>query len=130
MKAQTLDVSLLAPGIAIHGDMVLDHGVSMFGMLDGNLISNKGLLHIGAGGMVKGRIDGEHVRVDGAVEGDVHARGSLEVNGRIKGNIFYCGTIRLGPQAALEGQITRIAREKVIEASDNVQTLTIVPKEA
>ena len=116
MKPQnTLNVTLLAPGSAIEGNLILDHGVSLFGIVDGNLISNDGLLHVGPGGLVKGQVEGEHVRIDGTVEGDVHARGSLEINGRVKGNIFYCGTIRLGERASLEGQLKRVAREMTIE---------------
>jgi hypothetical protein len=34
----------------------------------------------------------------------------------VKGNIFYCGTIRLGPRAAIDGQLKRVARELTIEA--------------
>ncbi|WP_176060259.1 polymer-forming cytoskeletal protein [Paraburkholderia sp. BCC1876] len=125
MKSQPLTVTLLAPGSTIHGDVILDHGLSTFGIISGNLVANIGLLHVGPGGMIKGRVEGEHVRIDGMVEGDVHARGSLEINGRVKGNIFYCGTIRLGPRAALEGQISRVARELTIEnAASNVQPLT------
>ena len=71
----TLNVTLLAAGSAIDGNLILDHGLSLFGIVDGNVITNDGLLHIGAGGLVKGRIEGEHVRVDATVEGDVHARG-------------------------------------------------------
>ncbi len=128
MKTQPLSVTLLAAGVSIHGDMILDHGVSSFGIIDGNLISNAGLLHVGQGGMVKGQIEGEHVRIDGIVEGDVHARGILEINGRVKGNVFYCGTIRLGQRASLEGQIKRKASELTIEnAASNVQQ---VPRSA
>ncbi|MFM0077220.1 polymer-forming cytoskeletal protein [Paraburkholderia sediminicola] len=124
MKTQPLSVTLLAAGVSIHGDMILDHGVSTFGIIDGNLISNAGLLHVGQGGMVKGQVEGEHVRIDGIVEGDVHARGILEINGRVKGNVFYCGTIRLGQRASLEGQIKRKASELTIEnAASNVQQI-------
>lgn len=124
MKTQPLSVTLLAAGVSIHGDMILDHGVSTFGIIDGSLISNAGLLHVGQGGMVKGQVDGEHVRIDGTVEGDVHARGILEINGRVKGNVFYCGTIRLGQRASLEGQIKRKASELTIEnAASNVQQI-------
>jgi cytoskeletal protein CcmA (bactofilin family) len=116
MKPQTLSVTLLAAGAAIHGDLILDHGLSTFGIVDGNLIVNSGLLHVGLGGMVKGTVQGEYVRIDGSVEGDVHARATLEINGRVKGTIFYCGTIRLGPRAAIDGQLKRVARELTIEA--------------
>ena len=117
MKPQTtLNVTLLASGSAIEGNLILDHGLSQFGIVDGNVITNDGLLHVGAGGLVKGQIEGEHVRVDGTVEGDVHARASLEINGRVKGNIFYCGTIRLGERASIDGQLKRVARELTIES--------------
>lgn len=124
MKAHPITLTLLAPGCAIHGDVILDHGLSTFGIISGNLVANAGLLHVAPGGMVKGQVEGEHIRIDGTVEGDVHARGSLEINGRVKGNIFYCGTIRLGPRATLEGQISRVSREITIEnATSNVQHL-------
>jgi cytoskeletal protein CcmA (bactofilin family) len=125
MKSKSVNVTLLAPGSTIHGDVILDHGLSTFGIISGKLIANTGLLHVGVGGMVKGQVEGEHVRIDGSVEGDVHARGTLEINGRVKGNVFYCGTIRLGPRASLDGQISRVARELTIEhGPNNVQQLT------
>lgn len=124
MKSQIPNVTLLSPGLTIHGDVILDHGLSTFGLISGSLISNGGLLHVGLGGMIKGQVEGEHVRIDGTVEGDVRARGILEINGRVKGNVFYCGTIRLGPRASLEGQISRVARELTIEnGASNVQHL-------
>ncbi|MGU7775687.1 bactofilin family protein [Burkholderia sp. MR1-5-21] len=125
MKTKSLNVTLLAAGAVIHGDLILDHGVSVFALINGSVISTTGLLHIGQGGMVKGQLQGEYVRIDGAVEGDVHAREMLEINGRVKGNVYYCGTIRLGPKAALDGKISRVARELVIEhAAEPVQSLS------
>lgn len=123
MKSQPLNVTLLSTGLSIHGDVILDHGLSSFGIVDGSVVSNSGLLHIGQGGMVKGQVEGEHVRIDGTVEGDVHARGVLEINGRVKGNVYYYGTIRLGPRASLEGQIKRKS-DLTIESSSNVQQLS------
>lgn len=48
-----------------------------------------------------------------------------------QGNIFYCGTIRLGERASIDGQLKRVARELVIENAavaapepSNVQQLT------
>jgi len=127
MKPQPLNVTLLAAGATIHGDLILDHGLSAFGIVDGSLISNAGLLHVGLGGMVKGAVQGEHVRIDGSVEGDVRARATLEINGRVKGNIFYCGTIRLGPRAAIDGQLKRIARELTIEAPSSAAEARLPP---
>jgi cytoskeletal protein CcmA (bactofilin family) len=123
---QKLNVTLLSAGCTVQGDVILDHGISMFGIVNGALIVSQGLLHVGLGGIVKGQVEGEHVRIDGTVEGDVRARETLEVNGKVKGNIYYCGTIRLGPRAALDGQITRVARELTIENSaSNVSQLPV-----
>ncbi|UEP39727.1 polymer-forming cytoskeletal protein (plasmid) [Burkholderia ambifaria] len=117
MKAQPSNVTILAAGLVVEGTMILDHGLSVFAIANGDIISTAGLLHIGAGGIVKGQVQGELVRIDGTVEGDVHARDTLEINGRVNGNVFYCGTIRLGPKAALNGQLKRVPRDLVIEAS-------------
>ena len=128
MKTE-LNITLIARGCAITGDMVVDHGISCFGLLDGGIISTQGLLHIGEGGLVKGMAQGEHVRIDGRVDGDVHARGSLEINGQVSGDIFYCGTIRLGPRAALNGTLKRVARMLTIEAeSEQEQASVAAPR--
>ena len=111
-----LNITLISPGCTISGDMIVDHGVSCFGLLDGGLVSTQGLLHVGEGGLVKGTAQGDHVRIDGRVDGNVHARGTLEINGHVSGDIIYCGTIRLGPRAALNGTIKRVARMLTIEA--------------
>ncbi|KAF7962403.1 hypothetical protein AWV80_22180 [Cupriavidus sp. UYMU48A] len=101
--------SVLNQGMSIHGDVAADHGITCLGLIDGNLSSSAGLLHVGAGGMVRGKVEGDHVIVDGTVEGDVAARSTLLINGRVKGEIFYAGTIRLGPNVNLESKISRVA---------------------
>ncbi|MGP8473820.1 bactofilin family protein [Burkholderia sp. PR2] len=132
MKPKTINVTLLATGLVVQGDLILDHGMSAFALVSGSIISTAGLLHIGQGGMIKGKVQGEIVRIDGVVEGDVHARDMLEINGVVKGNVYYCGTIRLGPQAALNGQLKRVPRELTIEAptagapiTDNANTTAL-----
>ncbi|CAE6966481.1 bactofilin family protein [Paraburkholderia domus] len=115
MKTE-LSITLISPGCTITGDMIVDHGVSCFGLLDGGIVSTQGLLHVGAGGLVKGTAQGDHVRIDGRVDGNVHARASLEINGQVTGDILYCGTIRLGPHATLNGALKRVPRMLTIEA--------------
>ncbi|MFM0003949.1 polymer-forming cytoskeletal protein [Paraburkholderia dipogonis] len=110
-----LSITLVSAGCTISGDMIVDHGVSYFGLLDGGLISTQGLLHVGDGGLIKGNVQGDHVRIDGRVDGNVHARGTLEINGHVSGDIMYCGTIRLGPRAALNGTLKRVARMLTVE---------------
>ncbi|CAG9186091.1 bactofilin family protein [Cupriavidus pampae] len=101
--------SLIAPGLSIHGHVTADHGISCFGLVGGDLRSSQGLVQVGAEGLIRGTVEGDHILVDGTVEGDVISRVSLHINGRVKGRIAYAGTIRLGPNAALEGTISRIA---------------------
>ncbi|GLC94750.1 hypothetical protein Tamer19_41580 [Cupriavidus sp. TA19] len=101
--------SVLNRGMSIHGDVIADHGITCLALVDGNLSSSAGLLHVAAGGIVRGKVEGDHVIVDGIVEGDVAARSSLILNGRVKGEIFYAGTIRLGMNANLESKISRVA---------------------
>ncbi|MFM0124215.1 MULTISPECIES: bactofilin family protein [Paraburkholderia] len=114
-----LSITLVSAGCTISGDMIVDHGISYFGLLDGGLISTQGLLHVGEGGLIKGNVQGDHVRIDGRVDGNVHARGTLEINGHVSGDIMYCGTIRLGPRAALNGTLKRVARMLTVEPGTN-----------
>lgn len=104
----TANFSLIQAGLSIEGNIVADHGVSCFGLVGGDLLSARGLVHVGPEGLIRGTVQGDHVLVDGTVEGDVVARVSLHINGTVKGRIAYAGTIRLGPNAALEGTISRI----------------------
>jgi len=39
-----LYITLIATGCAINGDMIVDHGVSCFGLCNGSVISTRGLL--------------------------------------------------------------------------------------
>jgi len=112
-----LNITLIATGCAINGDMIVDHGVSCFGLCNGSVISTRGLLHVGEGGLIKGSVQGEHVRIDGRVDGNVHARESLEINGHVAGDILYSGTIRLGPGATLNGTLKRVARMLTIDTA-------------
>jgi cytoskeletal protein CcmA (bactofilin family) len=103
-----LSVSIIAPGCSIEGNAVAEKGISILGLVTGDVYSRSGLLHIGDDGRVIGDIDGMDVLIDGKVEGTVRARGTLSINGRVRGDIRYA-TIRLGEDADLDGcRIQRI----------------------
>lgn len=106
---KTANFSLIQAGLSVEGNIIADHGLSCFGLVGGDLLSSVGLVHVGAEGLVRGTVQAEHVLVDGTVEGDIVARVSLHINGRVKGRISYAGTIRLGPNAILEGTISRVS---------------------
>lgn len=101
--------SVLRAGMSVHGDIISDHGFTCLALVTGKIAATQGLLHLGRGGVVHGNVEGEHVIIDGIVEGDVVSRSSLIINGRVKGRIFYAGTIRLGENVTLEGSsISRV----------------------
>jgi cytoskeletal protein CcmA (bactofilin family) len=103
-----LSVSIIAQGCSIEGNAVAEKGISILGLVTGDVYSHSGLLHIGDAGRVIGNIDGQDVLIDGKVEGQVLARGTLSINGHVRGDIRY-GTIRLGEDADLDGcRIQRI----------------------
>ncbi|TPQ30622.1 bactofilin family protein [Cupriavidus pinatubonensis] len=89
MDKSPIAISLLNYGICTHGDVVADHGISCGGLIEGNMTVTQGLLHVAAGAIIRGRAEGEHVLIEGTVEGGVAARASLEINGRVKGDIIY-----------------------------------------
>ncbi|HVI89414.1 MAG TPA: polymer-forming cytoskeletal protein [Dongiaceae bacterium] len=116
--------SVLQAGLVIHGDIVVDHGVTILGYVDGDVTSTSGLVHVGPGGLVRGTVSGEHVVIDGTVEGSIAARRVLCINGRAKGDINYAGTLKLGNAASIEGQVTRVA------APSGAATVSIATDEA
>ncbi|ODV44183.1 hypothetical protein AWV79_10445 [Cupriavidus sp. UYMMa02A] len=119
--------SFLQPGFTVHGDIVSDHGLTCVGLVDGNVTSTQGLVHIAKGSVVRGNVDGEHVVLDGTVEGDIRARSSALLNGRAKGRVIYGGTIRLGEDADLEG--TTLSRAAILEYAETARADTAAPAE-
>jgi len=123
----TANFSLIQAGLSIEGNIVADHGISCFGLVGGDLLSARGLVHVGAEGLIRGTVQGDHVLVDGTVEGDVVARVSLHINGKVKGRIAYAGTIRLGANAALEGTISRITSIGFDAAATTTEAVETAP---
>ncbi|MGB8420248.1 polymer-forming cytoskeletal protein [Paraburkholderia sp. RP-4-7] len=106
-----LSVSIIAPGCSIEGNVIAEKGLTILGLVTGDVYSQSDLLHIGDTGLVRGNIDGENVLLSGKVVGNVRARGNLSINGHVRGDISY-GTIRLGEDADLDGcRIQRIRPE-------------------
>uniref|UniRef100_UPI003F493C67 bactofilin family protein n=1 Tax=Cupriavidus taiwanensis TaxID=164546 RepID=UPI003F493C67 len=114
--------SFLQAGFTVHGDIVSDHGLTCVGLVDGNITSTNGLVHIAKGSVVRGNVVGEHVVLDGTVEGEIRARASVLLNGRAKGRVIYGGTIRLGESADLEG--TTLSRAPILEYTETTRTDT------
>lgn len=76
--------SYLGKSIEIKGEISSEEYLTVEGKVIGNITSNKKLT-IGSNGFVKGKIDAQEVRIDGKVEGIIHATGKLEIS---RGGVF------------------------------------------
>jgi hypothetical protein len=112
-----LSVSIIAQGCSIEGNVTVERGLSILGLVNGDVYSHSGLLHIGESGRVKGNIVGQDVLIAGRIEGDVHAHGVLTIDGQVRGNIRYT-VVRLGEQADLDNcHMQRIRPGEVVASS-------------
>lgn len=124
-----LSVSIIAPGCSIEGNIIAEKGLTILGLVTGDVYSQSDLLHIGDTGLVRGNIDGENVLLSGKVVGNVRARGNLSINGHVRGDISY-GTIRLGEDADLDGcRIQRVRPDDGQTAEKSAQDTALGERE-
>lgn len=95
-------LTIIAAGCSIRGPIESEKGLSIFGLVEGNVYVPSAIVHIGLGGRVIGDIEADTVRCEGYVEGDIIARTHLQVFGKVRGELHY-GTINLGVDADLDG---------------------------
>lgn len=107
MTIENESITIIAPSAHIRGDIHAPDGVSVLGIVDGTVTSTDGLVHVGPGARIEGEVDSAHVIIDGWVQGNVTARRSLELNGKITGDVSYGGTVKLGENAEFDGQLSR-----------------------
>jgi cytoskeletal protein CcmA (bactofilin family) len=101
-------ISIIGPGAVFKGDVISERGISIFGNVLGNVICHDGLLHVGDTGVVTGNIEGYNVEVDGLVEGNVLARHTLRINGRIRGEMRYMVELFVAPHLDIDGHIRKV----------------------
>jgi cytoskeletal protein CcmA (bactofilin family) len=87
----------------IKGEVTFDGSARILGHIEG-LIAAKGQLEIGDGGRCKANIDAEKIVIDGKVEGDITARGSLQLNSKadLHGDLV-AATLMIAEGATLVG---------------------------
>jgi cytoskeletal protein CcmA (bactofilin family) len=106
-----LSVTIVGPGAVFTGDIYSERGISIFGKVVGNVNCQNGLLHVGDTGVVTGDIEGYNVEVDGLVEGDVLARHTLKINGKIRGEMSYMVALHVAPDLDIDGHIRKVRPE-------------------
>jgi cytoskeletal protein CcmA (bactofilin family) len=106
-----LSVTIVGPGAVFKGDIHSERGISIFGKVVGNVNCQDGLVHVGDTGIVTGDIEGYNVEVDGLVEGDVLARHTLTIEGKIRGEMGYMVALRVAPNLDIDGHIRKVRPE-------------------
>ena len=93
-KKQPLIKSLVAHGCQITGNFSFADGFRLDGELSGNIVGQAdkpSILVISESAHVTGKVEADHVIINGQVDGPVHARVMLEMQpkARITGDVTY-----------------------------------------
>lgn len=104
-------ITVIGAGTHIKGEMTFDRTARILGSFEGKISSN-GEIQIGESAKCKAAIDGEVIRIDGTVEGDIVARECLHLSDSAKmtGDVVaskmivaeganFLGHCRVGPDA-------------------------------
>jgi cytoskeletal protein CcmA (bactofilin family) len=114
-KAQPPIKSLIAHGSRLEGNLKFTDGLRIDGDLVGDvtaLATEPSMLVISEAAVVEGRIEADHVIVNGRVKGPIHARELLELQPRaqIEGDVTY-RALEMHQGAVIAGQLRPIASE-------------------
>ena len=92
-------------GVTIRGEVSGSESVELLGTVEGPL-STEGFCHIHEGASLRGRLSAMDVIVEGELEGDIVARGKVELgaNARVKADI-RARTIAIADGCYFDGQI-------------------------
>ncbi len=101
--------SLIGQNTEIHGDVIFSGGLHVDGTIKGSVIAEKGedsVLTLSERGTIEGEVKVPNVVVNGAVIGDVHATGHVELaaHARIHGNVYY-SLIEMAMGAEVNGKL-------------------------
>jgi cytoskeletal protein CcmA (bactofilin family) len=112
--------SLIASGTIITGDITFSDGLRVDGHIHGNLRASKdmpSLLVISETAIIVGSIDADHVIVNGAIQGPIHAAQLLELQpkAKIEGDVSY-KALEMHQGAVISGQL-RPMSDKVEDAA-------------
>jgi len=114
-KAQPPIKSLIAHGSRLEGNLKFTDGLRIDGDMVGDvtaLATEPSMLVISEAAVVEGRIEADHVIVNGRVKGPIHARELLELQPRahIEGDVTY-RSLEMHQGAVIAGQLRPIASE-------------------
>jgi len=105
--------TLIGQAARVHGDMEFAGGLHLDGTIEGNLRADPvegSSLSVSETGSIDGNVEAGNVMLNGAVRGDIIARGRvvLGATARVQGNVYY-GVIEMTLGAQIIGKVTRIS---------------------
>ena len=114
--------TLVGAGAVFNGDLSAPETIRIDCIITGNCTCEKDLI-LGAEGAIKGNISVQNVIISGKVEGDISARGKLELlsTGRVVGNITAKSLV-IDEDAYFDG--------RCIMASDSQKGIPVHPASA
>ena len=118
---QTRIDTLIGKASKVHGDLEFAGGLHLDGSIAGNVRADpaeESSLSVSETGAIEGTVQATHVKLNGAVKGDIVARGRvvLGATARVQGNVYY-GVIEMALGAQIMGKLTRVERESVPAAA-------------
>ena len=101
--------SLIGQNTEIHGDVIFSGGLHVDGIIKGSVIAEKGddsVLTLSERGTIEGEVKVPNVVVNGAIIGDLHASGHVELAAlaRVHGNVYY-SLIEMAMGAEVNGKL-------------------------
>ena len=120
-KQQARIDTLIGKGSRVHGDMEFAGGLHLDGTIEGNLRADPvagSSLSVSETGSIDGNVEAGSVMLNGAVRGDIIARGRvvLGATARVQGNVYY-GVIEMTLGAQIIGKVTRISDQPAAEVA-------------
>ena len=114
-KKQPPIKSLIAEGSHISGNITFTDGLRVDGVVVGNILAGDdvaSILVISEIASITGHITADHIIVNGAVKGPIHARKMLELQpkARIEGDVEYAA-LEMHQGALITGQLRPILAE-------------------
>ena len=114
--------TLIGQAARVHGDMEFAGGLHLDGTIEGNLRADPvegSSLSVSETGSIDGNVEAGNVMLNGAVRGDIIARGRviLGATARVQGNVYY-GVIEMTLGAQIIGKVTRISDQPPEVASE------------
>ena len=105
--------TLISQDTVVVGNIQFAGTLDVEGLVQGDIVARpdtEALVRVVGKGRVEGEIRAPNVVINGAIQGDVHASGQLELapRARVEGNVFYT-LVEMSAGAEVNGSMTHVS---------------------